>query len=238
MSRQLDLFPMFEFRPGSFLGCRKHEQGPEALISDLSEGDPNLRSRDRSHFLSEITADAPMLFHGGWLIIRRRAFHHAGDVGVFKNQSVILAVGTRLIRKACVVKRPKEPISGAVTRENSARAVGAVSGWGQANDHEAALWISEAGDRLSPVFFICVGFALFPRDFEAVAAQSRAGFTVYWGIHQDLLLKSGRAFQGIHGFSFSLVLSGRERLAMPKPVDARAFASWLVTSALIRSEPH
>ena len=75
----------------------------------------------------------------------------SGDVGIDQSQAVITVDRRRLIRETELVKRPIQPVAGAITGEDSSGAVAAVCRGRQPNDQKPRPDRTEAWNRPAPV---------------------------------------------------------------------------------------
>src|SRR5260221_1555062 len=78
------------------------------------------------------------------------------------------------------MERGHEEVAGpavAVSREDAARAIGAVRGGREADDQQARLWIAETGHGPSPVRLVPKGAPFVAPDLRAVLAQPCAACT-------------------------------------------------------------
>ena len=83
-----------------------------------------------------------------------------------------------LVGKAGLVKRPKQPVSRAIARENAARAIGSMRGGRQAYDHDPGLGVAKTVNGFAPVGLAGVRPLLFLRHMQAILSQPWARFTV------------------------------------------------------------
>lgn len=65
-------------------------------------------------------------------------------------------------------------VTGAVSGERAAGAVGSMSTWGEAEDEDAGEWVSKSGDGFGPVGLVDVGASALLADALAVFAESGA----------------------------------------------------------------
>ena len=118
------------------------------------------------------------------LVVRGRAPHRRGDVGVVERQPVVDALRRGNVREAGAVERPHQEVAGAeraIAGENPARPVGAVRGGREAEDQQSRVRIAEAGHRTAPidVILVCAALgvsylgAVAPKAWAAVAGDDR-----------------------------------------------------------------
>jgi hypothetical protein len=79
-----------------------------------------------------------------------------------------------LIGKAGLVEDGEEEVARPITGEYPARAVASVRRRREADDHDARLWIAEAGNRFRPVTLARIARWRMARRFLAPPDQARA----------------------------------------------------------------
>ena len=91
-------------------------------------------------------------FRGHRFVFRRHAAHGVADEGVGQAQAVIGALFINTARKAEFEQSFKQQITGIITREGAACAVGTAQAGGQPHDQQTRLVRAEAGNgRVVPI---------------------------------------------------------------------------------------
>lgn len=85
--------------------------------------------------------------------------------------------GGRLVRESGFVQHGIHESSRGITREWPAGAVGAMGTGREAEDQDSRIRVSEARDRLPPVFVVAIGATLFACDLFAIRNKARAAST-------------------------------------------------------------
>lgn len=161
--------------------------GEIGLPGDAAEDDDDLEVGEELEFLFEEGA-AGGDFVGCWFVTGWGAVDGAGDPGVAEEEAVVAVGAGGLVGEAGVEEGLIEEVAGAVTGEDAAGAVGAVSAGGEAEDEEAGGGVAEGGDGAAPVGLVEIGAALDLRDEAAVLAEAGAALA-----GDDLLLKALQA---------------------------------------------
>jgi hypothetical protein len=106
-------------------------------------------------------------------------------------ETVVAGDSERFVCETEIVENRVHEVSGAVTGEGTAGAVGTVGAGSESNDQDACAWISEAGDRTCPVGLVLVGTTTGFADSTAIIAEPRTPFAGDDGV-VNLLEEYGR----------------------------------------------
>ena len=159
------------------------EVGEVAVPGDFAEADDDADLAQGGDFGSEMDAAVADLLGGGF-VAGRGATDDGADPELAEFEAVVAADGGGLTGEAELVEDGVHEVAGAVAGEGAAGAVGAVGSGSEAENEDAGVGVSEAGDGLGPVLLIAEGFAAGFADAAAIVAQ--AGTTSAGG---DVLLK-------------------------------------------------
>ena len=153
----------------------QQEVGEEAVPGDLSKANDDANFWQRFDLGGEMGC-AVTNFLGRWLVSGRSAAHYGGDPGMAKAQAVVAGDGVWFGGEAELVKHGIHEVAGPVASEGAAGAVGSMRTWGEAEDQDSGLRVSEAGDGPGPIGMVDVGAASGFADTGAVFAQAGTEF--------------------------------------------------------------
>jgi hypothetical protein len=109
------------------------------------------------------------------LVVRWNAAGRERDEHTTELQAVVLGGARGLRGEPSAVKRAKEEVSRAVSREDATRAIGAVRTRREPDNDDACGGITEACDRASMIRLASVGQPLVASHSLAIAHEPRAG---------------------------------------------------------------
>ena len=95
-----------------------------------------------------------------------------GDVGIDQAKAVAPRRAQRLRGEASVVENAIQQVAGAVTGENTTRAIGSVGGGRESQYQQLRIGVAERRDGLTPVVPITIGAPFDLRDLRAVGVES------------------------------------------------------------------
>ncbi len=107
------------------------------------------------------------------LVRRRRATQRSGHIGILQRESVFAIRRSGLIGKSRAEQRLVKKIAGAIAREHSSRAIGAVRSRRKPQNQKLGARIAETRNGLAPIIPSKERTALVPRDLFAIPYQSR-----------------------------------------------------------------
>lgn len=181
------------------------EMGEVAVPGDLAEADDDANFGERGDLCGEMGGAVANLLWSG-LVAGRGAADDGTDPELAELEAVVAADGHGFGGEAELVEDGVHEVSGAVAGEGATGAIGSVGSGGEAEDEDAGVAVAEAGDGLSPVFLVAVGFAAVLADAAAVVAQSgtaSAGGNAVLQQLEDVQVIDGARLLGTHGTSFS-----------------------------------
>jgi len=141
---------------------------------NLAERDDDLQVRQGGEFSVEVFRAGRDLVRER-LVVRWRAADGGDDVRILQDESIVWMRRCADVGKARPVERGHEEIAraaDAISREDSAGAIGTVRGRGQAKYQHTRTRIAKAGNWLPPIFLISIRRAFLDRHALAVRAQS------------------------------------------------------------------
>jgi hypothetical protein len=144
-----------------------------AIEGDLPETDDDANARERLNLSREMRGAVANLLRLG-LVAGRSAADDGGDPRVAELEAVVAVGGAGFAGQAQLVQDRVHEVARAVAGEGSAGAVGSVGAGCEAEDEDAGVGVSEAGNGARPVGLVEVGAAFGLADALTVFAEARA----------------------------------------------------------------
>ena len=152
-----------------------------SVKGDLSQAYDDLQGSKVPNLGGQMRCAVPDLLRGGF-ITRRSAPDDRGDPGVAQAKTVIPGDCTGLIGEPHLMKNGIHEVSGTVSREGAAGAVGSMGTRSQPKDKNARPRVTKPGYRTGPVDLIPVGLAAGLADISAIGAKAVAALAGYDGL--------------------------------------------------------
>ena len=153
------------------------EMGEVAVPGDFAEADDDADLAQGGDFGGEVDA-AVADFLGRGLVAGRGAADDGADPELAELEAVVAGDGFGFGGEAELVEDGVHEVAGAIAGKWPTRPVGAVSAGGEAEDEDAGVVVSEAGNGFCPVFLIAKGGAAGLAEGVAVVAESGAAGTI------------------------------------------------------------
>ena len=147
--------------------------GEVAVPGDLAEADDDADFGQRGDLGREVRGAVADLL-GRRFVAGRGAADDGADPDLAELEAVVATGGGGLAGEAEFVEDGVHKVSGAVTGKWAAGPVGAVGPGSEAEDEDAGLGITEAGNGFGPVFLVAEGLAAGFTDTADVGDKARA----------------------------------------------------------------
>ncbi len=144
-----------------------------AVPCDFAEADDDADFGEGGNLCRQVRRAVANLVRGG-LVAGRSTADDGADPEFAKPEPIVTADGNGLAGQAEFVENGVHEVTRAVASEGTAGAVGSVGPWGEAENENAGVGISEAGNGFGPVLLIAVRLAGVLADATAVVDQPGA----------------------------------------------------------------
>ena len=160
--------------PELLTGRSPAQNGSDLL--DLAESDPT-QSNDHLRAgtkIGEEPAPAGSDLDRARAVLWRSASDDGGDQAVSELETVIAMHRRRLIGKAGIEQRPKEPVARTIAGEDAPGAIATVGSGSQPDDDQASFGITEGRNRTGPIDLVAEGRPLLLADSFPPLDEARA----------------------------------------------------------------
>jgi hypothetical protein len=113
-------------------------------------------------------------FIASWFVVRRSTVTRVCDGSSVQREAVVEACRFRLVCESGFMESAEQPVSAAVSSKHPPGPVGTMSSWGEADDEQPGVGITEIRNRTAPVVIIEVRSPFRFGDRLAVLDEARA----------------------------------------------------------------